>query len=106
MAKSLSNEELNDLRQGVGSFGCAIKALKEGKKVTRLGWSNKLFNNPHVWLELQVPDENSKMTLPYIYMVKAEDKFPCDLSCESYMAEDWTVIENTVSEEEVKASLE
>lgn len=41
MGKSLSNEELNDLRQGVGSFGCAIKALKEGKKVARSGWNGK-----------------------------------------------------------------
>lgn len=69
-------------------FGMALEALKNGKKVTREGW-----NNPSIWLELQRPDINSKMTLPYIYMVKGENKFPCDLSCESVLAEDWKIIE-------------
>ncbi len=68
-------------------FDSALLALKSGYKLTREGW-----NNPNIWLELQVPDKNSKMTLPYIFMVKGENKFPCDLSCESLLAEDWTVI--------------
>ena len=66
-------------------FSMALKALKDGKSVFRKGW------NPHIWIELQVPDENSKMTKPYIYMVKNSDKFPCDLSCESIMGEDWEI---------------
>lgn len=66
------------------NFGQALEILKKGGKVTRCGW-----NNPNIWLELQIPDEHSKMTLPYIYMVKNESKFPCDLSCESILAEDW-----------------
>lgn len=44
-------------------FGIALWALKEGKKVTRKGWNGK-----GMWLELQKPDEHSKMTLPYIYL--------------------------------------
>ena len=44
-------------------FGLALNALKLGKKVTRSGWNGKGLT-----LMLQVPDENSKMTLPYIYM--------------------------------------
>jgi len=70
------------------NFGGAIASLKGGKSVTRLGW-----NNSNIKLDLQVPDENSKMTLPYIYMCKYENKFPCDLSCESILAEDWVEIE-------------
>ena len=70
------------------NFGGALAALNAGKKVTRSGW-----NNPKIWLQKQVPDENSKMTKPYIYMVKGEDKFPCDLSCESIFGEDWVVID-------------
>lgn len=70
-------------------FSNALEALKGGHKVTRISWNNK------VHLELQVPDEHSKMTLPYIYMVKLRegytDKFPCDLSCESILANDWTI---------------
>lgn len=88
MAKSLTNDQLDELRQGNGSFGSAIEALKQGYKVARSGW-----NNSNIWLELQVPDENSKMTLPYIYMVKNKNKFPCNLSCESTLAEDWTTVE-------------
>lgn len=68
-------------------FGAALKALRNGYKLTREGWNNK-----SIWIELQKPDENSKMTLPYIYMVKGNNKFPCDLSCESILAEDWTVV--------------
>lgn len=44
-------------------FGHAIEMLKLGRKVARAGWNGK-----GMWLELQVPDEHSKMTLPYIYL--------------------------------------
>ena len=46
------------------NFGQAIEALKEGKRVARKGWNGK-----GIYLELQVPDAHSKMTLPYIYIV-------------------------------------
>lgn len=75
-------------------FSRALELLKEGKVVTRMGW-----NNPNISVHLQVPDENSKMTKPYLYMEKSfqnteetvggVDRFPLDLSCESIMAEDW-----------------
>ena len=44
-------------------FGTALEKLKEGKKVYRVGW-----NGVGMWLELQRPDEHSKMTQPYIYI--------------------------------------
>lgn len=44
-------------------FGEALKRLKKGKKVARVGWNGK-----GMWLELQMPDEHSKMTEPYIYI--------------------------------------
>ncbi len=46
------------------SFGEAIKYLKKGFKVARKGWNGK-----GIYLEMQKPDEHSKMTLPYIYIV-------------------------------------
>ena len=46
------------------NFGEAIKYLKRGYKVARKGWNGK-----GIYLEMQKPDENSKMTLPYIYIV-------------------------------------
>ena len=44
-------------------FGVALMVLQNGGKVARIGWNGK-----GLWLELQVPDEHSKMTLPYIYI--------------------------------------
>lgn len=44
-------------------FGEALSRLKQGKKVYRQGW-----NGVGMWLELQRPDEHSKMTHPYIYI--------------------------------------
>lgn len=46
------------------TFGLALEALKKGYKVARKGWNGK-----GIYIELQVPDEHSKMTLPYIYIV-------------------------------------
>ena len=45
------------------NFGEALQLLKDGKKVARRGWNGK-----GLWLELQVPDAHSKMTLPYIFI--------------------------------------
>lgn len=45
-------------------FGWALRQLKEGKKVCRVGWNGK-----GIYIELQRPDEHSKMTQPYIYIV-------------------------------------
>lgn len=45
------------------TFGEAIEVLRTGGRVCRTGW-----NGTGLWLELQVPDANSKMTLPYIYL--------------------------------------
>ena len=46
------------------NFGEAIKYLKRGVRVARKGWNGK-----GIYLEMQFPDEHSKMTLPYIYIV-------------------------------------
>jgi Protein of unknown function (DUF2829) len=83
------------------NFGQAIEALKEGKKVSRSGWNGK-----GLCLELQVPDEHSKMTLPYIYMsypsTPASDtapenhinaRVPWLASQTDMLSEDWGIIE-------------
>lgn len=51
------------LQQNTMNFGQAIEALKQGKKAAREGW-----NGRGIHIALQTPDENSKMTHPYIYM--------------------------------------
>ena len=76
------------------TFGDALIYLKEGKKVTRSGWNGK-----GLWLELQTPDENSKMTLPYIFINYPSDakttpnaKVPWLASQTDMLAEDWEVL--------------
>ena len=66
-------------------FGQAITALRASKKVTRSGWNGK-----DMWLALQVPDANSKMTLPYIYMKTVQgDLVPWLASQTDVLASDW-----------------
>ena len=70
------------------SFGIAVAYLKEGGKVARVGWNGK-----GMWLKLQVPDENSKMSLPYIYMKTADgQQVPWLASQTDVLAEDWVLI--------------
>lgn len=73
-------------------FGEALKRLREGHAVTRSGWYD---TKAKPTVRLQVPDEHSKMTEPYLYMEKFSEHgvvvFPLDLSCESILATDWIV---------------
>jgi len=67
------------------SFGQAISALKNGHRVAREGWNGK-----GMWLELQVPDSGSKMSVPYIYMSTVTgDLVPWLASQTDVLAEDW-----------------
>ncbi len=52
---------------GAMTFGHAIEAMRKGYKVARSGWNGK-----GMFLSLQVPDENSKMTFPYPYFTIPE----------------------------------
>jgi len=70
------------------TFGEAVKALEEGRKVQRVGWNGK-----GMYLELQVPDEHSKMTLPYIWMWTAcENRVPWLASQTDILAKDWNIV--------------
>ena len=70
------------------NFGQALLALKDHKRVTRLGW-----NGEGQYLELQEPDENSKMTCPYIYITTVNgDLIPWLASQADLLVEDWKVI--------------
>ena len=79
------------------SFGIAIEALKNGKAVARKGWNGK-----GIYLELQRPDEHSKMTLPYIYIVTTalqsdnqaapRGVVPWLASQTDMLAEDWELV--------------
>ena len=49
-------------------FGDALQALRAGYGVRRSGWNGKGLT-----VRMQVPDANSKMTLPYLYI-----EYPAD----------------------------
>lgn len=67
------------------SIGWAIKQMWNGCRVCRSGWNGK-----NVYLALQIPDEHSKMTLPYIYMFTAQgDLVPWLASQTDLLATDW-----------------
>lgn len=82
-------------------FGAAIRALKEGKVAYRQGWNGK-----GIFIELQRPDEYSKMTAPYIFIntlgLKTEDEMgplvrvPWLASQTDMLAEDWVIAEGAI----------
>jgi hypothetical protein len=68
-------------------IGWAVKQLHHGLKVRRAGWNGK-----GMWVALQTPDDNSKMTLPYIYMSTAQgDLVPWGASPTDVLAVDWEI---------------
>ena len=67
------------------TFGDAIENMIEGQRMTRSGW-----NGVGMYVEIQNPDENSKMTQPYIYMRTADGNFvPWFASQTDMLAVDW-----------------
>lgn len=70
------------------NFGDALVKLKAGQSVSREGW-----NGPGQSLTLQVPDECSKMSLPYIYIHTVQGHLvPWLASQGDMLAEDWYVV--------------
>lgn len=75
-------------------FGTALVLLKDGGAVTRDGWNGKGLQ-----IQLQRPDTNSKMTLPYLYMIYPDDakntpgaRIPWLASQTDMLAEDWQTV--------------
>lgn len=66
-------------------FGDALDALRDGKRMTRAGW-----NGPGQFVELQVPVEHSKMTVPYVYITTVQgQRVPWLASQTDMLAVDW-----------------
>jgi hypothetical protein len=69
-------------------IGAALSAMREGLRVQRAGW-----NGPGQYLELQVPDAHSKMTLPYIFIHTVQgDLVPWLASQTDILATDWRIV--------------
>lgn len=70
------------------NFSDALESLKSGARVAREGWNGK-----DMFIELQYPDANSKMTLPYIYMKTVyDDLVPWIASQTDLLSGDWFVV--------------
>ena len=84
--------------RSVLTFGQAIEAMKAGKKVARAGWNGK-----GIHIEIQNPDENSKMSHPYIFIdttglqtnnPKApKNRVPWLASQTDMLSEDWMIVD-------------
>lgn len=71
-----------------GNFGEALQQLRAGKRVSRNGW-----NGPGQYLELQVPSDDSKMTLPYIYIRTVQGHLvPWLASQIDILGTDWIIV--------------
>lgn len=69
-------------------FSYALSRVKLGFRVCRVGWNGK-----GMFIELQLPDEHSKMQRPYIYMSPVDgDLVPWVASQSDLLAEDWEVL--------------
>ena len=69
-------------------FSQTLQKIKAGQRITRAGW-----NGPGQYLKLQVPDVNSKMSLPYIYIRTVQgDLVPWLASQTDILAEDWEAL--------------
>ncbi len=69
-------------------FSEALKVLKAGYQVARKGW-----NGSGMWVELQTPDEHSKMRRPYLYMSPVDgDLVPWVASHSDLLADDWYTV--------------
>ena len=66
-------------------FKLALTLLREGLRATRAGWNGK-----GQYIELQVPDEHSKMKKPYIFIHPVDGELvPWVASQSDLLAGDW-----------------
>jgi hypothetical protein len=76
-------------------IGEAIEAMRDMSAVRREGWNGK-----GMFIKLQIPDGNSKMTQPYVYMkTVSNDLVPWVCSQSDLLANDWQLVDD----EEVNA---
>ncbi len=69
-------------------FSQALTFAKAGRKIARQGWNGK-----GMWVALQVPDENSKMGKPYLYMsIVTGELVPWLASHGDILGDDWTLV--------------
>ena len=74
------------------NIGDAVRLMRDGARVTRSGWNGKGMH-----LELQVPDEHSKMERQYVFITppagsdghESGGRVPWVCSQTDLLADDW-----------------
>lgn len=88
MMKELSKEMemIRCIRFGnTYGFDTALRRLKDSHRQQREGWNGK-----GMYIEMQVPDEHSKMSRPYLYIKSVDgDLVPWVASQTDLLADDW-----------------
>jgi hypothetical protein len=70
-------------------FGLVLSDLK-GDSPHR--WSRRGWNGPGQFIEIQLPDEHSKMTRPYLFITTVQgDRIPWLASQTDLLADDWYI---------------
>ena len=68
---------------GLMCFASALVSMKKGGKVQLSHWS------PDVYICMQVPDANSKMSAPYLYVTSRFGRVPWVVTQVELLSEDW-----------------
>ena len=85
---------MNKYRTRLCLFEEALHCVKLGYPIQRAGWNGK-----GLWVKIQRPDENSKMSLPYLYIEYPNgDRCPWLASQTDLLSSDWIVDEEKVYE--------
>jgi hypothetical protein len=73
------------------NFGNVVEAMRKDSSLRfrRLGWNGK-----GMFIQLQYPDEKSKMSLPYLYLRTADNHLvPWTPSHSDILSDDWQISE-------------
>jgi len=68
-------------------FEDALKAMRAGKSVRLTKWQDDVF------ISIQHPDANSKMTAPYFYVTSRFGMVPWIPTMIEMLSEEWIIIE-------------
>lgn len=74
------------------NFSQALELIKKGASVTRGGW-NGAKSGLSMYVFAQVPDQNSKMTNPYLVMSVEKSNTPWQPSQLDLFADDWQEVQ-------------
>lgn len=77
----MGNEDMN--------FSQALEKVQDGYKIARRNWNGK-----GMYVQLQTPDTNSKMSLPYLFITTVEGRLvPWTISQTDALSADWYIVE-------------